>query len=108
MTTRDPFLHAIMIVGDRFAVFVCLSAISAALMWILVCRITFGTSDGLPYALLLEILNGQAGRAVEVLFALTCGIAVMSTSALCYVLFQLWRRRARIRAGHLRGPLHEE
>ena len=104
MTTRDPFLHAIIVIADRVAVLTCLAAIGCGLLWEAVCRFAFGTSDGLAFELALRIFAGRAGRLAEALFALTFFLAVITTSALSFGLFALWRRRARPNSGHLRGP----
>lgn len=104
LTKRDPFLDAIMIVADRVAVFVCLTAVGSLLMWGVVCRIALRTSDGVAFQLAIEVLTGRTGRVAETLFALTFILAAFGTSLLSFALFALWRRRARVSAGHLRGP----
>lgn len=102
MTTRDPFLHAIVIVADRIAVLVCLAAVGSTLLWDIVCRFAFGP-PGLAFQLAIEVLTGRAGRVAEAVFALTLAFAAISTTLLSFGLFALWRRRARLNAGHLRG-----
>jgi hypothetical protein len=103
VSSPDPFVRSIVIILDRVAVLLSLSAVGCALVWDATCQHAFG-SNALAFELALRVLAHRGDPILETLFALTLALAVISTSVLSFGLFALWRRRARLAEQHVRGP----
>ena len=107
MRTHDPFLRAIGIVLDRLAVFTALCVLAFVLIWEAVCRYGLGLSAEQALGLALRAVSHGGDRPSVTLLVLTAAVAALSMSWVSVGLFTLWRRRAIVGAGHLRGPREE-
>jgi hypothetical protein len=102
--THDPFFRSIVIIVNRVIVFVSAAVFDSALLWDLVCRRWLGLShvDALKTA--NAVWTGTAYPILTALFKLTVAFAVALTTIIAGALYLLWRRRAEISEGHVRGP----
>jgi hypothetical protein len=104
MSTRDPFLRSILVIADRIVVYLVLSALAFTLLWELMCRRALGAAYADALRVLLVVARGAASPVLMALLTLTGLVALLSVAIVCYALFSLWNRRARVRSGHVRGP----
>lgn len=104
MSTRDPFLRSVLVIADRIAVFLVLSTLALLLIWDAVCRHTLSLLELDALRVAVSVIRGRATAIEATLFVLAAVAALMATAIISLVLFSLWRRRAQIDEGHVRGP----
>jgi hypothetical protein len=108
MNLRDPFLNGLRIVLDRAAVWLTLTLVCFMVLWAVVWQRGLQLPWTLAMQQLQDVFVGDAQRLTWVLLWLTLAVAVLSTTALCMLLFTRWRRQGELRAGHMRGPRLEK
>jgi hypothetical protein len=104
VSNRDPFFRSVLIIADRIAVFLALSTLALLLIWDAVCRHTLGLFELDALRVAISVVRGRATAIEATLFVLAAAAALMGTAIVSRVLFSLWRRRAQIDEGHVRGP----
>jgi hypothetical protein len=104
MSTRDPFFGSLLIVLDRACMWLTLTGVYFMVLWAAVWERGLGLSWALAVKQLKAVFTGGAERLTMTLFALTLAVAVLGTSVLCAWLFARWRRKGKLRSGHVRGP----
>jgi hypothetical protein len=104
MSARDPFLRSILVVVDRIAVYLVLTGLAFVLLWEQVCKraLRAGYEDALRF--LIVVVRGDPPPVLMCLLMLTLTVAALSVGVVCYALFSLWSRRARVQVGYVRGP----
>jgi hypothetical protein len=107
MSARDPFLRALLVVLDRTIVFLVLCALVCALLWEFVCTRGLGMNDLDALRGALALMRGDAAPVIAVAFGLTATVSVLASGIVSAVLFGIWRRRARVASGQVRGPLSD-
>lgn len=108
MSNRDPFLRALLVVLDRTIVFLVVCALVCALLWEFVCTRGLGMTGIGALRSALALTRGGAGKVITVIFGLTATVSVLASGIVSAVLFAIWRRRARVASGQVRGPLSDE
>jgi hypothetical protein len=104
VSSRDPFLRAVLIVIDRMMVFAILVGVLFTLTWDVASRAGLGLRHFEAAAMVWRVVRGEAPPAATVIAALALVTSVLLSAIVSAGLFWLWRRRAELSGGHVRGP----
>lgn len=104
MKVHDGFLHSVMVIADRVAVFGTLVAVILGVVWNAVCCSGLGIPEGEAWVLLVSVLARRGARLPDTLFLLCVAVALLTASAFSFGLFTLWKRQADVRTQYVRGP----